>query len=88
MHPTSNMLTTSTFRKKNSYIVRFSWKGFFVTEKGPNTKKGRSFTEGWVEFSDKRKAKMVALKLNNTTIGGKKKSRWYDELWNIKYLHR
>ncbi|KAK3087226.1 hypothetical protein FSP39_003335 [Pinctada imbricata] len=57
-------------------------------ERAAHGKKGRSFTEGWVEFGDKRKAKMVAMKLNNTTIGGKKKSRWYDELWNIKYLHR
>lgn len=27
------------------------------------------FTEGWIEFKDKRVAKAVALSLNNTTIG-------------------
>ncbi|XP_061183205.1 activator of basal transcription 1-like [Saccostrea echinata] len=57
-------------------------------EKAPNTKKGRLFTEGWVEFLDKKIAKQVAANLNNTQIGGKKKSRWHEELWNIKYLHR
>lgn len=33
-------------------------------------------------------AKRVATNLNNTLIGGKKRSRWHDEIWNIKYLHR
>ncbi|XP_033727807.1 activator of basal transcription 1-like [Pecten maximus] len=57
-------------------------------ERGANTKKGRLFTEGWLEFSNKKVAKQVALALNNTNVGGKKSSQWYDELWNIKYLHR
>ncbi|PSN32523.1 hypothetical protein C0J52_25151 [Blattella germanica] len=46
------------------------------------------FTEGWVEFKSKRIAKYVALHLNNTRIGERKKSRFYDCLWNIKYLPR
>ncbi|OWF34937.1 activator of basal transcription 1-like [Mizuhopecten yessoensis] len=57
-------------------------------ERGANTKKGRLFTEGWLEFSNKKVAKYVALTLNNSNVGGKKSSQWYDELWNIKYLHR
>ncbi|XP_060064458.1 activator of basal transcription 1-like [Ylistrum balloti] len=57
-------------------------------ERGANTKKGRLFTEGWLEFSNKKIAKQVAVALNNTNVGGKKSSQWYDELWNIKYLHR
>ena len=56
------------------------------TDKAPSKKKNRSFTEGWIEFKDKRIAKQVASSLNNTQIGGKKRSRWHDELWNIKYL--
>ncbi|WAR16292.1 ABT1-like protein [Mya arenaria] len=51
-------------------------------------KQGRVFSEGWVEFQDKKVAKSVAASLNNTLIGGKKKNRWREELWNIKYLHR
>lgn len=46
------------------------------------------FSEGWIEFSDKRIAKRVALSLNNTQVGGKKRSPYYADLWNIKYLHR
>lgn len=57
-------------------------------EKAANTKRGRIFTEGWIEFLDKKIAKRVATNLNNTLIGGKKRSRWHDEIWNIKYLHR
>ncbi|XP_045182318.2 activator of basal transcription 1-like [Mercenaria mercenaria] len=51
-------------------------------------KRGRAFSEGWLEFRDKRVAKKVATSLNNTQIGGKKKNKWREELWNIKYLHR
>ncbi|KAM3910792.1 activator of basal transcription 1 [Leptodactylus fuscus] len=48
----------------------------------------RDFTEGWVEFRDKRVAKLVAASLNNTPMGTRKKSRFHDDLWNMKYLHR
>lgn len=48
--------------------------------------KKKNFTEGWVEFHDKRVAKTVALMLNSTPIGGKKRSYYHDDLWNIKYL--
>lgn len=46
----------------------------------------RIFTEGWVEFKNKKIAKQVAQALNNTQVGGKKKQLWYWDLWNIKYL--
>ena len=46
----------------------------------------RMFTEGWVEFMNKKMAKNVAQSLNNTQVGGKKKQHWYWDLWNIKYL--
>jgi len=49
-------------------------------------KKARKFVDGWVEFADKKIAKRVARTLNNRQIGGKRRSRIYDELWNIKYL--
>ena len=39
-----------------------------------------------MEFKKKKIAKRVAMSLNNTQIGGKRRSRWYDEIWNIKYL--
>ncbi|CAH3972314.1 unnamed protein product [Pieris brassicae] len=46
------------------------------------------FTEGWVEFKKKKVAKSVAASLNNTQIGTRKKSRYYDMIWNIKYIPR
>merc|ERR1712077_112782 len=46
----------------------------------------RHFTEGWIEFLSKRVAKEVATNLNNTPVGGKKRSKAHDVLWNIKYL--
>ena len=53
---------------------------------GGNTK--RSFTEGWVEFADKRRAKRIASSLNNTPMGGGHRSFYAHDLWNIKYLHK
>lgn len=47
-----------------------------------------NFTEGWVEFESKRIAKKVSVLLNNQRIGTRKKSRYYDMVWNIKYLPR
>jgi ESF2/ABP1 family protein len=48
----------------------------------------RNFTEGWIEFVSKRVAKNVAENLNTTQVGGKKRSKAHDVLWNIKYLPR
>ncbi|XP_077293055.1 uncharacterized protein LOC143916050 isoform X2 [Arctopsyche grandis] len=60
--------------------------------KNPDTQKKRksrlNFTEGWVEFESKRIAKKVSEMLNNQRIGTRKKSRYYDMVWNIKYLPR
>jgi len=56
--------------------------------KKPGKKPAKHFTEGWVEFLSKRVAKEVAASLNNNKIGGRKKSRFYDYIWNIKYLPR
>ncbi|KAK3750934.1 hypothetical protein QZH41_015026 [Actinostola sp. cb2023] len=80
--------------------------GFFVVFLDTSVRKKRkkfggsgrkTFTEGWVEFKDKKIAKQVASSLNNTMIGtlqyyiitcGKKKSYYHDDIWNIKYLPR
>ena len=39
-----------------------------------------------MEFIDKKIAKSVAKFLNNNPVGGKKRTKCYDELWNMKYL--
>ena len=60
------------------------------TKQRKRRKKGgnpaRKYTEGWVEFADKKVAKAVASSLNNTTIGGKKRDYYHDDIWNLKYL--
>ncbi|XP_048396016.1 activator of basal transcription 1 [Stegostoma tigrinum] len=55
-------------------------------KKSRNRWKGQA--EGWVEFQNKAIAKRVARSLHNTPIGTRKRSRFRDVLWNIKYLHR
>jgi len=54
-----------------------------ASEKGP-----RNFTEGWIEFLSKSVAKQVAKELNTTPVGGKRRSKAHNQLWNIKYLPR
>lgn len=48
----------------------------------------KHFTEGWVEFESKKIAKFVVDTLNNKQVSTRKKSRFYDVIWNIKYLPR
>jgi ESF2/ABP1 family protein len=45
-----------------------------------------NYTEGWVEFLDKKVARATASHLNNNIIGGKKRSYYYDDIWVMKYL--
>ncbi|XP_063289196.1 activator of basal transcription 1 isoform X1 [Pelobates fuscus] len=61
---------------------------FVRKKKQKSGSNARDFTEGWVEFRDKRVAKLVAASLNNAPMGTRKKNRFHDDLWNIKYLHR
>lgn len=46
----------------------------------------RKFTEGWVEFENKRDAKKCAMIMNGQIVGGKKSGFHHDVIWNIKYL--
>ena len=46
----------------------------------------RMYTEGWIEILSKKTAKEIAQYMNNQPIGGSKKSKWFDYIWNIKYL--
>ena len=49
---------------------------------------GKNFTEGWVEFNDKRVAKRVAEMLNGHPMGGKHRSAYHYDLWCLKYLSK
>ncbi|XP_065864956.1 pre-rRNA-processing protein ESF2 isoform X2 [Euphorbia lathyris] len=48
----------------------------------------QAFSEGWVEFTNKSTAKRVANMLNGEQIGGRKRSQFYYDIWNIKYLSK
>lgn len=50
--------------------------------------RGQAFSEGWVEFSKKSVAKRVANMLNGQQMGGRKRSSFYYDIWNIKYLSK
>ncbi|XP_057983320.1 pre-rRNA-processing protein ESF2 isoform X2 [Malania oleifera] len=50
--------------------------------------RGQVFSEGWVEFTKRSVAKRVADMLNGEQIGGKKRSQFYYDLWNVKYLSK
>lgn len=45
-----------------------------------------AFTEGWVEFLNKKDAKSAALALNGRPYGGRRGSRFREDLWCIRYL--
>ncbi|GJJ07680.1 hypothetical protein Clacol_001885 [Clathrus columnatus] len=59
----------------------------YLRKKYTSTKKAH-YTEGWVEFKDKKVARSVANMLNAQPIGGKKGTRWRDDVWTMKYLPR
>ena len=70
------------------FFVSSSDKAFRKTRKKKGGNRSRSYTEGWIEFKKKKIAKRVAVTFNNTRVGNKKRSRYYDDLWNMKYLPR
>ena len=48
------------------------------------SKYSKDYTEGWVEFRDKRVAKRVAASLHNTPMGAQRRSPFRYDLWNLK----
>ena len=68
-------LLTKDVDPKATYLRRKN-----TTDKKPH------FVEGWVEFKDKKVARTVAAMLNAQSIGGKKGTRWRDDVWTMTYL--
>lgn len=48
------------------------------------SKYSKDYTEGWVEFRDKRVAKRVAASLHNTPMGSRRRSPFRYDLWNLR----
>ncbi|KAG6836836.1 hypothetical protein H0H93_002516 [Arthromyces matolae] len=69
------------------YLQQEDPKRAYLRKKFTTTKKAQ-FTEGWVEFKDKKVARKVADMLNAQPIGGKKGTRFHDDVWTMKYLPR
>ncbi|KAK2462295.1 hypothetical protein APHAL10511_005601 [Amanita phalloides] len=67
------------------YLQQEDAKRAYLRRKYTSTKKPH-FTEGWVEFKDKKIARCVAEMLNAQPIGGRKGTRWRDDVWTMKYL--
>ncbi|TEB29483.1 hypothetical protein FA13DRAFT_1632099 [Coprinellus micaceus] len=67
------------------YLQQEDAKRAYLRKKYTSTKKAH-YTEGWVEFKNKKVARSVAEMLNAQPIGGKKGSRWRDDIWTMKYL--
>lgn len=66
-------------------ICHIDAKRAYLRKKYTSTKKAH-YTEGWVEFKDKKVARSIAEMLNAQPIGGKKGTRWRDDVWTMKYL--
>ncbi|KAI0035643.1 hypothetical protein K488DRAFT_42872 [Vararia minispora EC-137] len=69
------------------YLQQEDAKRAYLRRKYTSTKKAH-YTEGWIEFRDKKIARSVAEMLNAQPIGGKKGTRWRDDIWTMKYLPR
>ena len=77
----------------NLIFYQWNWLNTFIADHvtrqrrktGGNHK--TKYLEGWVEFAKKQEAKLAAMALNGTQIGGKKRRNlFYDDIWTIKYL--
>jgi ESF2/ABP1 family protein len=77
------------------YFSKFSVERVYLTpDSRSNPKKDgkqkvskrRLYKDGWIEFKDKRVARMVSENFNGNQVGGKKGSYNYYDTWNIRYL--
>ncbi|XP_054984882.1 activator of basal transcription 1 [Sorex araneus] len=77
------------FQPEDGFVKRKKKKAAAAAAGGKKRSKySKDYTEGWVEFRDKRVAKRVAASLHNTPMGARRRSPFRYDLWNLKYLHR
>merc|ERR1712047_11954 len=84
--PGFNVTTSIAFFSQFGKVGRVFLQPDMKEKQKRKDKMARQFTEGRIEFQSKRSAKEVAANLNTTPVGGKKRSKAHDVLWNIKYL--
>ncbi|XP_070252643.1 activator of basal transcription 1 [Myotis yumanensis] len=76
------------FQPEGGFVRRKKKAAASATGGKKRSKYSKDYTEGWVEFRDKRIAKRVAASLHNTPMGARRRSPFRYDLWNLKYLHR
>lgn len=76
------------FQPEDGFVRRKKKAAAAATGGKKRSKYSKDYTEGWVEFRDKRVAKRVAASLHNTPMGARRRSPFRYDLWNLKYLHR
>lgn len=76
------------FQPEDGFVRRKKSAAASATGGKKRVKYSKDYTEGWVEFRDKRVAKRVATSLHNTPMGARRRSPFRYDLWNLKYLHR
>jgi len=86
----SSIPTSLDLQQLRNILVNFGSLGRVYLQEDHNPSKQRSkrtyYTEGWVEFKNKKEAKQTAKILNCSQVGGKKKHPWFSDTWNMKYL--
>lgn len=58
----------------------------YLTPAPKNSSRRPLYTDGWIEFLKSKHAKIAVLALHNKQVGGKKSSKFHDDLWCCKYL--
>ena len=70
-----------------THFINFGEIGrIYLTPAAKNSSRRPLFVDGWIEFLNKRDAKSAVLALHGHLVGGKKSSRFHDDLWCLKYL--
>jgi len=79
-------LSSKFFMFFSYFSIDFLFIYLFIKENEGKTKRerGPKYTEGWIEFKSKRDAKLITKQLNNQQVGGRRRTPWYDDIWNIK----
>ena len=86
MKPAKLRSVLSRFGKIDSLFLKTEDNSTYTKRVKYGGNKKKNYTAGWVEFINKKDAKLCAGTLNGNKLGGKKSSYYYDDIINIKYL--
>ncbi|CDK26729.1 unnamed protein product [Kuraishia capsulata CBS 1993] len=86
MKPTKMRQVLSRFGEVGRLFLKPEDQSVYKRRVKTGGNKKKKFDEGWVEFANKKDAKLCAFTLNGNTLGGKKGNFYYDDIINVKYL--